>query len=291
MMSVDMDEWYQCRWATGSPYALWPDTLTFFKEYYKDVKPVGEMIPLTETILELFNEYKIYATFFFTGEIATYYPQLVRMVSSKGHEIGSHNHVHKDYNISNEPEFRTNLRKSKVILEDLSGSRVIGYRAPNSTVSPYMIESLLEEGFLYDSSVTPTRPFMGKFGNFNEAPKNPYMLDNNDFSSHGNSGLWEFPWPVFPFFNLPSGSGITTRIVGYYYTVIALEHALKSGDTVYYFHPYEIGPRPQLPHENIKIRLFLRNLGKSYLKMLTRICTRFQGQYISGKMLYEKVTH
>lgn len=290
MMSVDMDEWYQCRWATGSSYAIWQDTATFFKEYYQSVKPIGEIIPLTEKVLELFREHDIRATFFFTGELASYYPELVREISSLGYEIGSHNYVHKDYNANNIQEFKVNLHRSKAILEDLSGTRVIGYRAPNSTVSPYMIESLLEEGFLYDSSITPTGSFKGKFGDFKNGPRTPYILDHHDFSKAGDSGLWEFPWPVFPLLQLPAGSGITSRMAGYWYTIISLESTLKKGDTVYYFHPYEIGPRPFLPRENIQVKLFLRNLGKPYLKMLKKLCIHFQGKFISGEMLYKKVT-
>jgi len=290
MMSVDMDEWYQCRWATGSPFAFWPDTAALFRDYYQSDRPGGEIIPLTELILQLFEEFNIQATFFFTGEVAGYYPGLVKTIAAEGHEIGCHNFVHKDYNEANPDEFRRNLRKAKALLEDLSSSPVIGYRAPNSTVSPYMIEILLKEGFLYDSSVTPTRSFMGKFGNFKSAPRNPYILDINDFSKEGNSGLWEFPWPAFPLFSLPSGSGIMSRIAGYRYTVISLEHALRQGDTVYYFHPYEIGQRPALPHKNLYTRVFLHRLGEPYKRMLRRLCIRYRGRFVSGKMLYHKHT-
>ena len=290
MMSVDMDEWYQCRWATGSKNAYWPDTAAFFRDYYKDKKPAGEIIPLADIILELFAEFNICATFFFTGEIAAYYPQLVKTIAANGHEIGCHNYVHKDYNENNPKEFCANLHKAKVLLEDMTSSKVIGYRAPNSTVSPYMIEALLDEGFLYDSSVTPTRSILGKFGNFKSAPKNPYILDIRDFARAGNSGLWEFPWPVFPILSLPSGSGIMSRIAGFRYTVISLEHALKGGDTVYYFHPYEIGPRPSLPFKKLKTEVFLRSIGKPYTTMLRNLCTRYQGRFVSGKRLYEKKT-
>jgi peptidoglycan/xylan/chitin deacetylase (PgdA/CDA1 family) len=290
MMSVDMDEWYQCRWATGSQNAYWQDTASFFKDYYKSNKPAGEIIPLTEVILELFDRYDIPATFFFTGEVAGYYPHLVKRVAACGHEIGCHNYVHKDYNEGNPKEFRANLHKSKALLEDLTSSEVIGYRAPNSTVSPYMIEELLAEGFLYDSSVTPTRTFRGKFGNFRHAPRHPYILDIHDFAREGNSGLWEFPWPVFPIFRLPSGSGIMSRIAGYTYTVISLEYTLREGDTVYYFHPYEIGPKPSLPFKKVNTKVFLRNLGEPYKKMLIKLFTRYRGRFLSGKMLYEKLT-
>lgn len=289
MMSVDMDEWYQCRWATGSDQAFWTDTQSFFRDYYGSDRPLGEIIPLTDVILELFGNLDICATFFFTGEVANYYPSLVKKIAANGHEIGCHNYIHKDYNQNNQREFRNNLHRSKALLEDLTASEVMGYRAPNSTVSPYMIECLLKAGFRYDSSVTPTRSLMGKFGNFTQAPRHPYILARDCFARKGDSGLWEFPWPVFPLLNLPSGSGIMSRIAGYSYTVISLDHALKGGDTVYYFHPYEIGPRPSLLN-SLKTKIFLRWLGAPYLAMLERLCLRYRGRFISGKMLYHKQT-
>jgi peptidoglycan/xylan/chitin deacetylase (PgdA/CDA1 family) len=288
-MSVDMDEWYQCRWATGSEGALWPDTATCFREYYGSDSPGGEMLPLAEKILDLFAENDIRATFFFTGEVAGYYPELVRQIAAAGHEIGSHNLVHKDYNADNREEFRVNLAESKQVLEDVSGQTVIGYRAPNSTVESYMIGDLIECGFRYDSSVTPTRPLMGKFGKFQNAPHNPYQLSRDDLAVRGDSGLWEFPWPVFPWGRLPAGSGITSRIAGYRYTVSALDAALKTGDSVYYFHPYEIGSRPKI-RMNAKIRLFLRNLGPRYFKMLVRLIERYRGRFVTGRELLEKHT-
>jgi peptidoglycan/xylan/chitin deacetylase (PgdA/CDA1 family) len=287
---VDMDEWYQCRWATGSDYARWPDTHTFFRDYYQSDHPAGEIIPLTEKILHLFNEHEITATFFFTGEIASYYPDLVKEIVHDGHEIASHNYLHRDYGEKNALEFYENAKKSKNVLEKLSGQEIIGYRAPNSTVANYMIHDLVELGFTYDSSITPTRPFMGKFGKHTSAPLNPYQVAQDDFARPGTSGLWEFPWPVFPVLNLPAGSGIMSRIAGYRYTVISLDHALRTGDSVYYFHPYEIGPRPRLDRLNVKTRIFLKDLGDSYLNMLGKLITRYKGQFATGATLFHQHT-
>lgn len=288
LMSVDMDEWYQCRWATGSNQAIWPDTQTLFREYYGTDEPIGEIIPLTEKILHLFDENSIKATFFFTGEIASYYPDLVKEVAQEGHEIGSHNYVHKDYNEYNKNEFFNNLKKSKSLLQKLSGQEIIGYRAPNSTLSEYMIHDLKNLGFKYDSSVTPTRPFMGKFGQFIDAPINPYELSKSNFSLPGNAGVWEFPWPVFPKLKLPSGSGIMTRLAGYQYTVISLDYALKSGDSVYYFHPYEIGPPPDIDQYNFKISIFLRKCGKDYYNTLSKIVDKYSGRFINGANMLQR---
>ena len=43
VLSVDVDEWYHCRWATGSPKARWKDTQAFFKEHYHSDRPAGEL--------------------------------------------------------------------------------------------------------------------------------------------------------------------------------------------------------------------------------------------------------
>jgi hypothetical protein len=39
-----------------------------------------------------------------------------------------------------------------------------------------------------------------------------------------------------------------------------LRRALRTGDAQYYFHPYELGPRPKIPL-SLRERLFLRRLG------------------------------
>lgn len=283
-----MDEWYQARWATGSSYAKWPDKESCFEDYYSKAEPDGEIKPLAEELLNIFSNRGIEATFFFTGEIAQYYPELVKQVSKNGHEIGSHNWEHKDYTNENREQFYEHLIKSKNLLEELSGQEVLGYRAPNSTLSSYMIEDLRKAGFKYDSSVTPTRPWLGKFGNFRKAPLNPYELSASDFAEEGNSGLFELPWPVFPLGHLPSGSGIMTRIAGYWYTIISLEYALRTGDSVYYFHPYEIGPTPEIDDLNIYGRILLRNLGDNYRKMLMKILDRYKNRFKTGKQLVQK---
>jgi peptidoglycan-N-acetylglucosamine deacetylase len=287
-MSVDLDEWYQGRLFTGLPTSLWLDTKTFYQDYYKSDGPKGEMIEPTQTILDLFSKNNINATFFVTAEIAQVYPSLIRKIKSTGHEIGCHNLYHRDYGEGDETAFADDLANAKNIIEEISGEKIIGYRAPNSTVCNYMIAHLKKMGFLYDSSVTSTWPIMGKFKNSFGAPINPYQLSKNKFSKSGDSALWEFPWPNFPIIRLPSGSGIMARIAGYPYTIISLDNALKTGDSSFYFHPFEIFPPPEIIGASPKIRLFFRNMGEPFLKMLQKLIRRYQGQFVSGRQLLEK---
>jgi len=288
LLSVDLDEWYQGRLFTGLSTSLWPDTKTFYRDYYKSDSHKGEMVQPTNTILDLFSKHSITATFFITAEIAQLYPSLIREIKSAGHEIGCHNLYHRDYGEGDETDFARDLYKAKNILEKISGDTIVGYRAPNSTICNYMIAHLESLGFLYDSSVTSTWPIMGKFKNSFGAPINPYQLSKNKFSKSGDSKLMEFPWPNFPFFRLPAGSGIMARVAGYPYTIASLNNALKTGDSSFYFHPFEICPPPTIHKASLKIRLFFRNMGEPFLKMLQQLICRYQGQFISGRQLLEK---
>jgi len=78
ILSIDLDEWYHCRWAVGFlPVARWKSSKECFKDYYKSDKPGGEIIKPTHLILDLLEKQGLKATFFILGEIAQQYPNLV----------------------------------------------------------------------------------------------------------------------------------------------------------------------------------------------------------------------
>ena len=62
MMSVDMDEWYQCRWATDHKVPIGLIPLPCSKVI---ISPINLQVKssLTEVILEHFDRYDISATF------------------------------------------------------------------------------------------------------------------------------------------------------------------------------------------------------------------------------------
>ena len=87
-----------------------------------------------DRLLALFEATGVRATFFVLGWIAERYPGLIRRIVAAGHEVGSHgcNHVRAD---RQEPaQFKEDLRKSKRLLEDLTGRAVTGYRAPSFSI-------------------------------------------------------------------------------------------------------------------------------------------------------------
>ena len=104
-------------------------------------------------ILEKLDKYNSSATFFILGWIAERFPKLVKKIHSQGHEIACHGYNH-DLVYSLSPEkFREDAGKTKQLLEDIIGERIIGYRAPNFSITDWSVDILISLGFKYDSSL------------------------------------------------------------------------------------------------------------------------------------------
>ena len=260
VVSVDLDEWYHCRWATGSPRSRWKDTAAAFREHYGQDSPTGELREPTRRILDLFDRLGLRATFFILGEVATFYPDLVREIDARGHEVACHGYHHVDADLLGPEGFRRELAEARRVLSDLLVRPPVGYRAPNLLVRDWMIPVLRDLGFRYDASVCTARGLLGTdFGHEHRA-SSPYRFRDRFSRPDPGGDMVEIPLPTFPVLRLPGATGILTRVAGRAWTLLTLRHALRSGDAQYYFHPYELGPRPKLPLSP-RERLFLRRLG------------------------------
>ena len=147
-----------------------------------NLKPQGfGFLPPTS---DLKPQSSIRATFFILGWVAERYPHLIRTIKDQGHEIACHGYAHKLIYTQSKDEFRGDIRKAKAILEDITGDKVIGYRAPSYSItqkSKWALEILMEEGFKYDSSIFPIHH---DFYGFPQAPRFPFLISmngNNNF--------------------------------------------------------------------------------------------------------------
>ena len=87
-LSVDLEEWYHSgRWLRGPSIQPVPDMQGLFQRLYGSDHPAGEVVAPTRALLDLFDRHGVKVTFFVLGEIARYYPDLVREVADRGHEI------------------------------------------------------------------------------------------------------------------------------------------------------------------------------------------------------------
>ena len=200
----------------------------------------------TERLLDMFDEFGVRGTFFVLGWVAERYPRLVRDIVARGHEIASHGYAHRLVYDQTPDAFREDVRRAKHLLEDASGSRVGGYRAPSFSVtrrSLWALEILIEEGHWYDASIFPIRH--DRYG-IPRSPRHPYRIERDSGSLMEMPGSTVRLGPV----NLPIAGGGYFRILPYAWTRwgIARVNRVEQQPAVFYLHPWEIDPdQPRLP--------------------------------------------
>lgn len=200
----------------------------------------------TEKVLELLELLTIHATFFVVGRIAEDHPALIERIDNAGHEIACHSYRHELVSRQNSEEFRSDIRQAKAILEDRIGKSILGYRAPNYSIGEaqsWAYDVLLEEGFLYDSSVYPVRH--DRYGS-PDAPRFPYEMRVNESRT-----LIEFPVGTLRLWgmNLPVGGGGYFRLLptGFFQRGIRHVNEQEGKPLMFYFHPWELDPHQPYP--------------------------------------------
>jgi polysaccharide deacetylase family protein (PEP-CTERM system associated) len=227
-MTIDVEDWYHS--ITSIPFKDW--------HQYEDRVEV-----CTRKILEIFRNFQITATFFCLGYIAENNPKLIEAIQKDGHEIGTHGYAHQlVYNMTPD-EFRKDLIASINILEQITGEKVVGYRAPYWTItkdSYWALDILAEEGLKYDASIYPIKTHI--FG-IPESPMHPYEISSEQ---NQKLKLLEIPPTVVEYLGkrIPVAGGIFLRALPYAFVKSALRKVNSNQTTaVVYFHPPEIDPK------------------------------------------------
>jgi polysaccharide deacetylase family protein (PEP-CTERM system associated) len=193
----------------------------------------------TRRVLDRLAEAGVRGTFFILGWVAERQPALVRAIRDAGHEVGCHSYAHRLVYEQTPQQFRTDLRLGRLVLEDILGEQITAYRAPSFSItkrSLWALDILLEEGFLFDSSIYPTHH--DRYG-IAGTPLHPHRIDRVGGS------IWEFPPPVWRLmkYPLPVGGGGYFRLYPYRVTRRGLRAINASGRPfAVYLHPWEFDP-------------------------------------------------
>lgn len=276
LFTVDLEDWFQVEnLRPVFPLSTWDSCESRIERN-------------TYPLLDLFDKHGISVTFFVLGLIAERFPRLVREIQSQGHEIASHGYDHRlctDLSASN---LRTDLHRSKRLLEDVIGQEVLGYRAPGFSITPELVYILDESGYKYDSS----------YNNFDFNKR--YGKSNGQFRARGphcliaDNGIVEIPLS-----NLRVGSRNLSWSGGgffrFYPTALFEAGVAKilasKGTYVFYCHPWEIDPdQPRIRNTIDRVNRFRHycNLHKT-LDRIDHFLTRFRhcqfltcSDYVSG---------
>jgi polysaccharide deacetylase family protein (PEP-CTERM system associated) len=269
VFTVDVEDWYQ---GIELPFERWED--------YPSRIEIG-----LYRLLDLLEEYGVSATFFVLGWMAKRFPQLVKEVANRGHELGSHGFSHeKVYNLSPQA-FRQEIRATKDLLQELGGRPVRTHRSPFFSITSknlWALEILSEEGFAIDCSVSPIKTW--RYG-ISTCPDELFKITD--------SGITEFPASTFSILNKRWAiGGAYFRILPYHFTKKAfLQRLAERKCTMFYVHPWEYDPEhPDAPMEwKAKLTHYAR-LRKTY-PYTRRLLQHFQFDTVSHVVDYYAANH
>lgn len=213
----------------------------------------------TSRLLDILDTHKVKGTFFIQGMVAEKFPQLIRSIAQAGHELASHSHTHRMiYNLT-EAQFRAEMQRSVGLLEDISGTKVIGFRAPTFSVRDDILDwycdALREQGIIYDSSImlATVRRCYG-------------FSDDSILQRIAERGLDCYPMSVSRVFgkNLPVMGGGYFRIYPYWLSRW-LARDLNPNTSIFYMHPYELDTHEHHEvgqHVNIPLKMAVHQFAR-----------------------------
>jgi polysaccharide deacetylase family protein (PEP-CTERM system associated) len=230
--TVDVEEYFQV--VALAPYAPMAKWESFESRVEASV----------DELLALMARYDALGTFFTVGWVAERHPEMMRRIVSAGHEVASHTYDHVRITHQTPEHFRESVRRTKAIIEDVTGSAVLGFRAPSFSIIPgteWALDVLIEEGHAYDSSLFPVRR---KGYGYPGGARDPYWIERPV------GRIAEFPPATLRVMGmtLPAAGGAYFRILPPGLVHAALRSAAGRGAPgTFYIHPWEWDPgQPRL---------------------------------------------
>lgn len=228
ILTFDIEEWFHCDFVSGN----------FAWDKYEVRIHEG-----VDRILDALDIKGVKATFFCLGWIAREYPEVIKRIYEKGHEIGSHSDVHELATRFDRNEFRKDTRDSIATLEDVIGEKIYIYRAPAFSITEnnlWAFDVLAENGIKYDCTVFPAAHDYGGFPSFGDG--NVSIVKTKDYE------IKEFPIKPAQILgtNLVFSGGGFFRLLPYW---LIKQQFRKSDYVMTYFHPRDFDPdQPVLSH-------------------------------------------
>ena len=274
-------------------HSIWFNTL----RYDTGKLVLDEGMPI---LLDIYEKFNIKSTFFFTGYMAENFPGVVKMTIDRGHEIASHGYSHtveNGFDVMPLDKQILHLKKSKSLLEDISGSQVISFRAPALRVNEHTITALLETGFKIDSSIASQRFDMFlSFGGVKKlkwltAPRLAYKTSAKNLFERGTDGLVEVPLSAYLFPYTSTTLRIFPMFTRMQTFLVNAEAKITGKPMVFDIHPNEFIDESQnervikrrtknfikyLLADLLRGKLKVKNLGKDAIPIYENLISYYQ---------------
>lgn len=101
--------------------------------------------PMTEKILDLLQYSDVKATFFCIGSQIEKYPEIFKRIIREGHLVGNHSYSHtKSFGFLSTDELEKEIVQTNVIIEKISGKKVLFFRPPFGVTTPNLSKAVKE---------------------------------------------------------------------------------------------------------------------------------------------------
>jgi peptidoglycan/xylan/chitin deacetylase (PgdA/CDA1 family) len=104
-------------------------------------------------IIDALERLDLRQTFFVPGWCMEQYPRAVQLIIDHGHEIAHHGYMHENPNKLSDAEDRAWFKRAVKAIENTTGRKPAGFRAPSYGFSRISLELMLEAGMIYDASL------------------------------------------------------------------------------------------------------------------------------------------
>ena len=255
LLGIDFEDWYHP---------------TLIQKFVQDEKHEPSMFKGLDKILEMLRKNDALATFFVVGELLESNPEIFDKIMENEHEIAFHTMYHTKID---SPNFKENFRNEIEKFSELTNKKSRGFRAPTFSLndtSSWIIDSLSEYDYLYDSSVVPAKTDLYGIPN---AEIKPYRISSDSLEKDTTDGkLIEFPLLVTKFLGkkIPAAGGFYLRSL----PMRVIKNAIKNYEkqripASFYIHSWELTPeympRIELPYKENFVTY--HNINKAYNRM------------------------
>ena len=255
LLCIDFEDWYH------------PELI---QKYVKNLEHNPTMFKGLDKIIDMLRKNETNATFFVVGELVEKNPEIIDKIIENDHEIGFHTMYHnKIDSLGFNEKFPNELSK----FSKMTNHKSKGFRAPTFSLnekSSWIIDSLVESNYVYDSSIVPAKTELYGLPN---AEIRPYHITKNSLEKNDPTGkLIEFPLLVTKFLGkkLPAAGGFYLRTLPEKIIKNAIKNYEKQNiPATFYIHSWELTPE-FMPKVKLPVKenfVTFHNIEKAFKKM------------------------
>ena len=255
LLGIDFEDWYH------------PELI---QKYVKNLEHNPTMFKGLDKIIDMLRKNETNATFFVVGELVEKNPEIIDKIIENDHEKGFHTMYHnKIDSLGFNEKFPNELSK----FSKMTNHKSKGFRAPTFSLnekSSWIIDSLVESNYVYDSSIVPAKTELYGLPN---AEIRPYHITKNSLEKNDPTGkLIEFPLLVTKFLGkkLPAAGGFYLRTLPEKIIKNAIKNYEKQNiPATFYIHSWELTPE-FMPKVKLPVKenfVTFHNIEKAFKKM------------------------